>query len=102
MLADSKLQLAPIRTYCDPAEENFLFIRAKINGSEVLLGSIYGPNNTVHDFYRHIQGIIQENSDCKIIVRGDWNTVWDRNKKNININNFNMQSIPNKINCDLL
>ena len=68
----------------------------------VLLGSIYGPNNTARDFYRYIKSIIQENSDCKIIVGGDWNTVWDRNEKNINIDTFNMQSIPNKINCDLL
>ena len=45
ILADSNLHLVPIRTYSDP-EENFLFIRANINGCAVLLGAIYGPNNT--------------------------------------------------------
>ena len=101
ILADSNLQLAPVRTYSDP-EENFLFIKAKINGCAVLLGSIYGPNNTARDFYRRIKGIIQDNYDCKIIVGGDWNTVWDRNEINSNIDTFNMQSIPNKVNCNLL
>ena len=33
---------------------------------------------------------------------GDWNTVWDRSDKNSNIDTFNMQTIPNKINCNLL
>ena len=66
------------------------------------MGAIYGPNNTAQDFYRCIKGIIQENSDCKIIVGGDWNTVWDRSENNTNIDTFNMQSVPNKVNCELL
>jgi exonuclease III len=87
---------------CSDVEENYLFVRAKYKGQNMLLGSIYGPNSTSRDFYRCITRILNKNRDRKIIMGGDWNTVWDRNPIATNIDTFHMANIPNAKNSELL
>ena len=101
ILTDTALCIIPIDTFCDP-EENFIFIKAKINGTLLLLGSVYGPNGTGRDFFRSVEGILEINCDCKIIIGGDWNTVWDTGLVGSNIDIFKMQHVPNKCNGELL
>ena len=62
----------------------------------LLLGSVYGPNGTGRDFFRSVEGILERNCDCKIIIGGDWNTVWDTGLVGSNIDIFKMQHVPNK------
>ena len=50
ILTDTALGVVPLNMFRDP-EENFLFIKAEIKGTLVLLGSIYGPNSTGRDFF---------------------------------------------------
>ena len=101
ILTDCALGVTPTESFSDP-EENFLFIRTVINNTQLLLGSIYGPNTTGRDFYRRIESILERNQDCKVIMGGDWNTVWDKGDLENNIDIFKMQNLPNKCNRDLL
>ena len=101
ILTDTALCISPMDTFCDP-EENFIFIKAKINDTLLLLGSVYGPNGTGRDFFRRVEGILERNRDCKIIIGGDWNTVWDTGLVGSNIDIFKMQHVPNKCNGELL
>jgi len=81
---------------CTDPEENYIFLRVNYNGQKLLLGSIYGHNSTSRDFYRRITRIISKNQDRKLIMGGDWNTVWDRNPVATNIDTFQMANIPNQ------
>ena len=54
ILTDTALGVVPLNVFMDP-EENFLFIKAEIKGTLVLLGSIYGPNSTGRDLFRRIE-----------------------------------------------
>ena len=101
ILTDTALCIIPMDTFRDP-EENFIFIKAKINNNLVLLGSVYGPNGTGRDFFRKVEGILERNQDCKVIIGGDWNTVWDTSSVDSNIDVFKMQHLPNKCNGELL
>ena len=101
ILIDTSLNLQPEESYSDP-EENFLVIKLTIKGIPFLIGSIYGPNSTGRDFFRRLGLILERNKDCKIIIGGDWNTVWDTSMPESNIDLYNMQNIPNKCNRDLL
>ena len=81
---------------CSDVEENYMFLRANYKGQNMLLGSIYGTiYSTSRDFYRCITRILNKNRDRKIIMGGDWNTVWDRNPIATNIDTFQMANIPN-------
>ena len=101
ILTDTALCISPIDTFRDP-EENFIFIKTKINDNLMLLGSVYGPNGTGRDFFRRVEGILERNRDCKIIIGGDWNTVWDTSLVDSNIYIFKMQHVSNKCNGELL
>ena len=69
---------------------------------KVLLGSIYGPNGTGREFYRPISRIVNKSNNYKVIMGGDWNTVWDRSPVASNLDTFHMANIPNAINSGLL
>ena len=82
--------------------ENFIFVNSHYMGHDLLLGAIYGPNSTSHDFYRRISHIIGQYTHCKIIIGGDWNTVWDNAPLNSNIDVYKMAALPNPKNSELL
>ena len=101
ILAATELNLSAINTHIDP-EENFIFVHTHYLGHELLLGAIYGPNNTSRDFYRRISHVISQYSHCKIILGGDWNTVWDSAPLHHNIDVYKMAALPNPKNSELL
>ena len=96
-----ELGITPTTVHIDP-EENFIFIRTSLLGKNLLLGAIYGPNNTSRDFYRRISAILELYTNCSIIIGGDWNTVLDQSPVGNNIDIFKMASIPNPKNSELL
>ena len=101
VLAATELNLTAINTHVDP-EENFIFVNSHYMGHDLLLGAIYGPNSTSRDFYRRISHIIGQYTHCKIIIGGDWNTVWDSAPLNSNIDVYKMAALTNLKNSELL
>jgi len=69
------------------------------------LAAIYGPNSTNRQFFHQLERAINQlrgNDDLPIIMGGDWNTTWDRNMVNENVDTFNMAAVPNPVNSQLL
>ena len=71
-------------------------------GQDLLLGAIYGPNSTSRDFYRRISHILSQYRNCKVIIGGDWNTLWDNAPLDSNIDVYKMAALPNPKNSELL
>ena len=101
ILTAVELNITAISTHID-LEENFIFIYTQYMGQDLLLGAIYGPNSTSHDFYRRISHILSQYRNCKVIIGGDWNTVWDNAPLDSNIDVYKMAAIPNLKNSELL
>ena len=91
ILTAVELGITPTTVHIDP-EENFIFIRTSLLGKNLLLGAIYGPNNTSRDFYRRISAILELYTNCSIIIGGDWNTVLDHSPVGNNIDIFKMEA----------
>jgi exonuclease III len=89
------------REWRDQAE-NVLIMDVSLNGCNVTLGSIYGPNNTGREFYRFIYGVLGETAGSFTVIGGDWNTVLDPQPVQYNIDIINMAAIPNAVNSGLL
>jgi exonuclease III len=89
------------REWRDQAE-NILIMDVSLNGCNVTLGSIYGPNNTGREFYRFLNGVLGETSGSFTVIGGDWNTVLDPQPVQSNIDVINMAAIPNAVNSGLL
>ena len=83
-------------------DENILALHCNIDENEYLICAIYGPNNTCRTFYRNIEQILERFKHLKVIIGGDWNTVWDQSPVEQNIDILNMQSVPNKTNGTLM
>ena len=71
-------------TYKD-LDENIIILSISHKGTNLLIGSIYGPNNTCKSFYNTLCNIIQRNPNHLIVFGGDWNTVWDTSHCNDNV-----------------
>jgi len=87
----------------DPGE-NFLAIRVSFDGKKLILTSVYGPNNTDRKFFSDLERAINQlnTGNLPIIMGGDWNTTWDSNPVQVNIDTFQMANNPNPQNCALL
>ena len=101
ILTAAELNINAISTHINP-EENFIFIHTQYMGQDLLLGAIYGPNSTSLDFYRRISHILSQYRNCKVIIGGDWNTVWDNAPLDSNIDVYKMAALSNPKNSELL
>ena len=79
----------------DPDKDNYLLLRAIINGCTVILGSIYGPNETNPGFYNRLQASIRNLGDFPCLLGGDWNATLSCLPLASNPDVINMQSLPN-------
>jgi len=79
----------------DDVEENFLLIKAKIQGKELILGSIYGPNEHNHNFFISLFNCIHGLGNLPIILAGDWNCTFSNAPILYNNDCLNMNSLPN-------
>jgi hypothetical protein len=75
---------------------NILIIDVTILGKRFTLGSIYGPNTDVENFFSDIRHTCEAFANAHIIVGGDWNTTVDGRPTNSNIDTINMVDIPSK------
>jgi exonuclease III len=89
------------RTWRDQAE-NILVMDISLNGCDVTVGSVYGPNNTGREFYRFLNLAIGESVGRYEVIGGDWNTVLDPLPIQHNIDVINMAALPNQAKSALL
>ncbi len=79
----------------DQATDNYLLLRADINSSTVIFGSIYGPNENNPNFYGNLKNSIRRLGDHPCILGGDWNAIQSCLPLASNIDVLNMQALPN-------
>jgi exonuclease III len=84
-----------VSQYSD-SKDNFLFLKIKLRGVQILLGSIYGPNKNENEFFDKINEILGENTGTPTIIGGDFNATWDCRDATENIDILNMTNIPSK------
>jgi exonuclease III len=76
-------------------DDNFLLAKVVINEHTVIVGSIYGPNNTDGRFFERLSNGIANLGNYPIVLGGDWNTTFCSSPLASNIDVINMQSLPN-------
>jgi hypothetical protein len=86
-------------------EENYLLLKLTIKGEDVVIGSIYGPNDHNEGFFTNLKANLKTLSNdlaTPIILGGDWNCTYCADPVDSNIDVFNMVNLPNKRHSDLL
>jgi exonuclease III len=79
----------------ESADENILALRCKVNSTELLLVSIYGPNAADPNFFISLREYLAEFNDIPIVCGGDWNATFCINNVPENIDCLNMARPPN-------
>jgi exonuclease III len=95
VLISNKLKATIHNTYKD-LDCNILILDVTIHGRRLTLGSVYGPNTDVEEFFNDICHTCEAFSNQHIINCGDWNTTVDSHPANSNIDTINMPDIPSK------
>ncbi len=85
----------------DLADENFILLRCKIEGKELLVGGIYGPNVNNRIFYENLRTKV-ERYGVPFILGGDFNTILDSAMGEENLDLEERRHIPNKENGKFL
>jgi exonuclease III len=75
--------------------ENALLLKVTIHGEQLVLGSIYGPNNHDMLFYDSLSTKLQEWNNNNLVLGGDWNCLVSNDEARFNLDCINMQSVPN-------
>jgi exonuclease III len=101
ILINKNIQTEIIETFKDQ-QENILLIKCKLNGSEIILGSIYGPNTTDREFYNNIDNYLTRNPNTPVVLGGAWNTTWNNSLPETNLDIMGMARTPNMANGRLL
>jgi exonuclease III len=95
ILISNKLKATIHNTHKD-LDCNILILDVTIHGKRLTLGSVYGPNTDVEEFFDYIRHTCEAFSNRHIIIGGDWNTTVDSRPANSNIDTINMAYIPSK------
>jgi len=83
-------------------DDNFLLAKVVINEHTVILGSIYGPNNSDDRFFVRLNNSLARLGNYPIVLGGDWNTTFCSSPLAANIDVINMQNLPNPANSKSL
>jgi hypothetical protein len=75
--------------------DNYLLLRAQINGSTVIIGSVYGPNENSPTFYDRLKNAVKNLGNFPCILGGDWNATHSCLPLASNIDVLKMQALPN-------
>ena len=94
MLIKNNITFSEEARVTDP-EENFLLLRVVIQGTTVILGSIYGPNEYNPNFFNLLDTAIRDLGNWPIILGGDWNCTFSSDPILLNIDCRNMVNLPN-------
>jgi exonuclease III len=82
--------------------ENILLIKVRLNGNDLILGSLYGPNATDRTFYRGITEFLTKHQNVPVLLGGDWNVTWDTSPPDSNLDIYQMARPPNIANSRML
>ncbi len=85
----------------DRVYENYLLLRCKVDGKEVLIGGVYGPNINNRQFYRDLIERV-EGMGIPSILGGERNTIIDGNVGEENLDLEDRYNIPQKDNGKML
>ena len=75
-------------------DNNYLIMRVRIQDREILLGTVYGPNNNDVQFYDRIKGIC-DSENIPVILGGDFNTVLDNRDGDMSVDRLGNGNCPN-------
>jgi exonuclease III len=76
-------------------DENSILLHVNLKGTEIVLISIYGPNNTDNAFFVQLDNWLTEFGNLPVIIGGDWNATYSTERVESNINCLNMSRLPN-------
>jgi len=76
ILINNKVSFFHNSTITD-TEGRFIIINISVNSNPITIGNIYGPNSDDPSFFHNFFSSISNNSNCPIIIGGDFNTVID-------------------------
>jgi exonuclease III len=98
ILINRRLRHEILETVRDP-QENILLLKVKINDSEIVLGSVYGPNvdNNCGEFFEFLRQSLSNWPNIPRVVGGDWNATLSNLPVNINPDVAFMRDIPSRI-----
>jgi hypothetical protein len=85
----------------DFADENYILLHCKIEGKELLVGGVYGPNVNNRLFYENLRTKV-EGYGVPFILGGDFNTILDGAVGEENLDLEERRHIPNKENGKFL
>jgi exonuclease III len=85
-------------------QENFILLHLKLNGIEMIIGSVYGPNADAgaNQFYDDLKINLGRWPEIPCVIGGDWNATYSNEPVNVNPDVLFMQNIPSKIRSDLM
>ncbi len=96
VLFSNHLDLTVMETAADP-HENILLMKVKINNQELIVGSIYGPNdNNCDHFFNFITETCMRWGNIPKLIGGDWNATLSCENVNENIDVLFMRDIPSR------
>ena len=82
-------------------DENVIHLQVKIQGSDLNLIGIYGPNSNDIEFYRQIKARSEMNGH-NTIISGDFNTILDNRGRDLSIDRIGDGACPNPQNSRYL
>ncbi len=101
ILIKQNLNLTVLQEERDP-DDNFLALRVSSGGKELIIGSVYGPNNHNPAFFDRLHTILSRLGNLPVIIGGDWNCTYSALPIPDYPDIINMRSLPNKRHMELL
>ena len=98
ILINRRLRHEILETVRD-TQENVLLLKVRINDSEIVLGSVYGPNvdNNCGEFFEFLRQSLSNWPNIPRIVGGDWNATLSNLPVDSNPDVAFMRDIPSRI-----
>ena len=99
MLIKNNIDITVIDTFQD-VDENILLMHCRLNNIEVILGTIYGPNDNNMEFFHNLTRGLNSFPKVPIMLGGDWNATMSALPVNQNLDIINMREIPSRHRTD--
>jgi len=98
VLISNNIHHEVLETIRDP-DENYILLRLVIRDTELIIGSVYGPNVDAgcEIFYDNLQNRLAAWRNVPIIIGGDWNATYSDLDVNENPDVLFMRNIPSRI-----
>jgi exonuclease III len=97
VLFRNSLEFEILERAADP-QENALLLKLKIKGKELIVGSVYGPNdNDFENFFEFLRANLTRWAGIPCIIGGDWNATPSYEPVVTNPDVIFMRNIPSRI-----